>query len=795
VSGRRLLALVPVLLWLAWPRAGAAAPVVVNDVTRLNPVAVERVVVPKTVDEVRDLVRHHSGAISIGGARHSMGGQIATEGSLHLDMRGLHRIVAFSPEKRRITVEAGITWRKIQEAIDPHGLSVSIMQSYANFTVGGSLSVNVHGRYVGQGPLIAAVQSIEVVLADGQLVQASRSVNPELFFGSIGGYGGLGVIVEATLDLAENGKVAREVRKLPVAEYREHFLREVRDSPRAVFHNGDLYPPAYDTVMAVTWSETDRPVTVPDRLMPLGGHHWKDRVMQFGISELPFGKELRADVLDPLRLRDSPVVWRNYEASYDAAEIEPASRARSTYVLAEYFVPVARFDDFVPRMTSIFRRHRVNVLNVSIRHARQDPGSLLAWAREESFAFVVYYKQGVTQAARQEVGDWTRELIDAALAAGGSYYLPYQLHATDEQFHRAYPRAGEFFALKRRLDPDYRFRNKLWDRYFPPSVAQAAAPGERSPAARSEAQTFLTLPEWYIVYSADEYAAFLERQRPTDFPFFRSVGQFWHVHASVVRATWGRYPFNWGYHAMIGVIGASYSVEYVLRGVYENSVGLLTDWLAEGTPETEEDRFMAQVAAEYARFIHATPWHEFPFGEKLVPLWELQDGAGTSALRAWERRLAFTVELTVKSAWGWAMRKATHAAYDPEDLVIQARARALPKAGLPRDPRVRVLGQPDGDGLLLSLPRYEPFTETVRSLARQGVQFLDIAGNRTIVMTLIAPRRWRGVEEGASLVSEWDILTRPEEKRVAIEVPVERLHEMIPRLERARVKIDHVYDY
>src|SRR6266849_5476745 len=175
-------------------------------------------------------------------------------------------------------------------------------------------------------------------------------------------------------------------------------------------------------------------------------------------------------------------------------------------------------------MTSIFRRHRVNVLNVSIRHARQDPGSLLAWAREESFAFVVYYKQGVTQAARQEVGDWTRELIDAALAAGGSYYLPYQLHATDEQFHRAYPRAGEFFALKRRLDPDYRFRNKLWDRYFPPSVAQAAAPGEPPPAARSEAQTFLTLPEWYIVYSADEYAAFLERQRPTDFPFFRSVG-------------------------------------------------------------------------------------------------------------------------------------------------------------------------------------------------------------------------------------------------------------------------------
>ena len=35
----------------------------------------------------------------------------------------------------------------------------------------------------------------------------------------------------------------------------------------------------------------------------------------------------------------------------------------------------------------------------------------------------------------------TRELIDAALRCGGRYYLPYRLHATDEQFHAAYPQA------------------------------------------------------------------------------------------------------------------------------------------------------------------------------------------------------------------------------------------------------------------------------------------------------------------------------------------------------------------
>ena len=65
---------------------------------------------------------------------------------------------------------------------------------------------------------------------------------------------------------------------------------------------------------------------------------------------------------------------------------------------------------------------------------------------------------------------WTRELIDAAISVGGCYYLPYQPHATREQFHAAYPRAHELFALKRRLDPEFRFRNVLWDTYYAPTL-------------------------------------------------------------------------------------------------------------------------------------------------------------------------------------------------------------------------------------------------------------------------------------------------------------------------------------
>ena len=193
---------------------------VVNDVTQLNPVPVARIVYPRSVEEVQSLVRGSDRPIAIGGGHYSMGGQTACEGCLSLDMRKLDRVLALDLEHKTIRVQAGITWRKIQTAIDPHDLAISIMQTYSNFTVGGALSVNAHGRYVGAGPVIGSVESIELVLADGSLVTASRTHNPELFFGAIGGYGGIGVIVAATLHLADNTRIQRHTVGMPVDDAR-----------------------------------------------------------------------------------------------------------------------------------------------------------------------------------------------------------------------------------------------------------------------------------------------------------------------------------------------------------------------------------------------------------------------------------------------------------------------------------------------------------------------------------------------------------------------------------------------
>jgi len=396
-----------------------------------------------------------------------MGGQIAAERSLHLDMRQFNQVVHFSPAESIVRVQSGMRWRELQDLIDPHDLSVKIMQSFSNFTIGGSVSVNAHGRYVGAGPLVLSVRAIELVLPDGQVVEATPTKDAELFFGVVGGYGGLGIITEVELELAPNVRMERRAHRTPVTHYREFFIRQVYRNADAILHNADLMPPDFSEASSVTWFRTAKPLTVQERLVAQGQDYKLESSLIWAVSELPGGQRARSDLLESLHYLKPAVVWRNYEASLDVASLGAISNGTSTYALQEYFIPITRFDAFVPRMAAILRRNRANVLNISVRYAHSDPGSLLAWARNEVFSFVLYYKQSTSQTARAQVGNWTRELVEAALSQGGTYYLPYQLHATRQQFVRAYPDSPRFFALKRKVDPKTKLRNKLWDKYSP----------------------------------------------------------------------------------------------------------------------------------------------------------------------------------------------------------------------------------------------------------------------------------------------------------------------------------------
>jgi FAD/FMN-containing dehydrogenase len=778
---------------------------VVNDVTGLNPIPVAAILAPTTIEEIASAVRTHTGPIAIGGGRFSQGGQTAEPGALQIDMRQFKRILALDTAAKTITVQAGARWRDVQETLDPHNLSVKIMQTYANFTVGGSVSVNVHGRYVGQGPLVRSVRSLHVLLADGSLIEASRTRNPDVFAGVVGGYGGLGVITDVTLDLADNLVVERRNEIMPVGDYARYFEKHIRNAPTAIFHNADIYPDDYTTVNATTFWATRSAPTITDRLISPNRSYRLNRAVYWVISEAPGGKWMRQHVIDPIIFHSHPVIWRNHEASYDVAELEPSSRIASTYVLQENFVPVERFDAFVPAMRAVFRRHRVDVINVSIRHALPDSVSLLSWARQEVFAFVVYYKQRTDRDARDSVRVWTRELLDSVLAVGGTYYLPYQLQATPAQFAKAYPRAAQFFALKRRLDPTNKFRNMLWDTYDPAvkpdrSGGVSAELGERLARLpgyrRPDSDTFLQHPEWYIVYSSEEYARHLAGRRPSAFPYGVSIGQYWRSYQQAAEEA-SAYPTNWGYHVMLWVIGISYAAELSLKALYENTIGSIFEWTAAGQRTPEED-LAAKVAQDYARFIHDRPWYEYRFLPRIGELWGGLPFWGEHPLRSWERKAILTLEYGIKSAYAEIITLATHAAYDPQPertgLLVSgwrdSLSRALPGASVEQTL--------DHGYTVLEVGRFDPTRDLLLHLARSGpasVKLHAIAGRDVTVFTGTAPMDWSPPGGLGRVLYTLPVPTRPIRRRFLFETRTEDLLPWLRQLvQDPELVIDHVYD-
>lgn len=453
----------------AAPLSGAASDAkpcfIINDVSRLNPVNVAGVVRPVSTEQLSATLRAWRGPVSIGGARYSMGGQIAAPDTLHLDMRGLDEVVRYDPSNKVIRVQGGMTWRAMQDVIDPHDQSAKIMQSYSNFSIGGSVSVNCHGRYVGAGPLVNSIRALQLMTVSGDVLELSRTKNAELFKAAVGGYGGLGVITEVELDLALNENIERVSQSITMEEYPEYFRRDVLQNPSVVLHSAHLTPPGFDRPNCVSWIRTTKPLTVTDRLTPRGKSYHLEQSVIVAATELPGGNELRK-FAQRMFEKDGVVLRRNYEASMDTASLEPYTRMFSTFLLQEYFIPADNFLSFAKVIADLLRRVEEPVLNVSIRHASADNQTLLNWAPAEVFCFVVYFKQRLTASADARVAQWTRRLIDAALATGGRYFLPYRLHANPQQFKAAYPSWRTFKDLKQAADPQGRLRNLLWDRYL-----------------------------------------------------------------------------------------------------------------------------------------------------------------------------------------------------------------------------------------------------------------------------------------------------------------------------------------
>src|SRR6476660_995715 len=206
----------------------------VNDVhSQLNRTRVRELLKPRTREELAGIVRSASRKglpLSVSGGRHTMGGQQFATDSICIDTRALDRVISFDQEHGLIEAETGIQWPKLIEtylnaqADTAKQWGIAQKQTGADtFTLGGSLSSNVHGRGLAMKPLISNIESFTLLNADGKSIRCSRDENSELFRLATGGYGLLGLIDSVTLRLVPRQKLRRVVEIIHADDLPKRF--------------------------------------------------------------------------------------------------------------------------------------------------------------------------------------------------------------------------------------------------------------------------------------------------------------------------------------------------------------------------------------------------------------------------------------------------------------------------------------------------------------------------------------------------------------------------------------------
>ena len=449
-----------------------------NDVSKLNPVEVGRIVAVGTEADVVEALRSRSSGerVVISGTRHSQGGHIVYPGAIVLDMSSFDRVLSVSPGDKTVVVQSGATWSQVQRAANRHGLAVKVMQSSNIFSIGGSISANVHGRDPRYGPLIETVRSLKIVLHDGEIVRASRDRFPDLFRAAIGGYGLLGVILEAEIELTDNLPLSKSTRPIAVEDYSASLARE---AGKKALHYGRCSFVKDDTFLRECYS-TDfyESATGPvvSELSPEKNIERNSLIFRAS-RESNLGKlarwSLQKELVDvPGELvaieRNNamrpPVRFLDYDSSED------------TDILQEYFVPGERFAEYLEQLRSALLSNEVNLLSVTLRYLRKNRESLLSYSGRDMIAVVLYINIDLNDQSIARAKGWTRDLVDLALRHGGTYYLTYQRFPTLEQFEEAYPNWENFMAVKCKYDPGEVFANKFYEDYLRAAFVKRNSP-------------------------------------------------------------------------------------------------------------------------------------------------------------------------------------------------------------------------------------------------------------------------------------------------------------------------------
>lgn len=447
-------------------------PLIIEDVGQLLPTKIKAVHRATTEADLQRWVKEaieNGEKISVAGMQHSQGGHTYYPNGIVMDMKNYNNILDYKPDEKIITVQSGATWEDIQKKINPDHLAIRVMQSQNIFTVGGSISINAHGRDIRFGSLIDTVESFRLLTPEGNIIHVSRTENSELFSLVIGGYGLFGIILDVTLYLTDDELYQIRSKSIDYEDYPAYFINEVKQNEEIRMHIARLSV-APGTMLRAMYVTDYKLVDNQDNLEDYANLR-RDMIaapskFMLGLSRYSdWGKNLLWEVQDKFYVgQDGNYITRN-NAMRGASKFMEYENPNKTEILQEYFIPIDAFTSYLDDLREVLETEDLNLLNITVRYVNQDEEAVLSYAKEDMFALVLLINQGKSKKDLANTEKVIQKMIDVTLKHDGSYYLPYYPYPTQEQIDKAYPRHKEFFQQKKQFDPNEVFMNLFYKEY------------------------------------------------------------------------------------------------------------------------------------------------------------------------------------------------------------------------------------------------------------------------------------------------------------------------------------------
>jgi len=393
--------------------------------------------IPASIDEVRQMVKkcHELRAL---GTRHSFN-TIADSTHNQISLQRLDEI-AIDDKAKTVTVGAGVKYGQLAPVIEARGYALHNLASLPHISVAGAIATATHGSGIHNGNLATAVSGLEVVTADGAVMELSRKKKDDRFNGVVVGLGALGVVARVTLDLQPTYQVAQTV-------YRSLSFDQLRHNFDEIFGSG------YSVSLFTDWqNHRATQVWIKRRLTPGDKNEWPAEF---------FGARRATEKLHPIDGHPAescteqlgiPGPWYERLPHFKMNFTPSSGRELQT----EYFVPRDRGYEAIIAVEKLRDRITPHLFVTELRTIAADELWMSTAYQRPSLALHFTWKPEWPEVSK------ILPLIEAQLEPFGPRPHWGKLFTIPPvRLQAQYARLGDFKSLLGRFDPDGKFRNEF----------------------------------------------------------------------------------------------------------------------------------------------------------------------------------------------------------------------------------------------------------------------------------------------------------------------------------------------